>query len=88
MAQKASHGACGAVWTQHGEKTSHCGDCHVTYATLTLFDKHRKDGVCFGPTPDLVCDVEGVWWTPEGLENLYRLQEEGKKRFRRGADDE
>lgn len=83
-----SHGKCGVRWTQRGNSTSHCAECHLTFATLSLFEKHRRGGVCFSPGPDLVADDEGVWWTPEGLSNLSRLQDEGRKRFKKGDDDE
>lgn len=50
----------------------------MTFSTLGLFERHRRDSKCLDPTDDLVADEEGVFWTPEGLENLYRLQNQAK----------
>lgn len=41
-----THG-CGKSWRQRGNRTSHCGGCHVTFEGLSLFDAHfvhHKDG--------------------------------------------
>lgn len=37
-----SHGACGKSWHGAGDKTSHCGGCHATFATMAMFDFHRN----------------------------------------------
>ena len=82
-----THGACGRIWTQRGNRTSHCADCHQTFSTLTSFDDHRSGDwsarACATPIElyerdGLTRDPEGVWWTPEGLANLYRLQVAGE----------
>ena len=44
-----SHGACGKTWVQSGEATSHCGGCHVTFASLSTFDSHRRGQLCIPP---------------------------------------
>jgi hypothetical protein len=44
-----SHGACGKRWNQSGNATSHCGGCHNTFASLAIFDSHRRDGQCVPP---------------------------------------
>ncbi|MEH0542962.1 hypothetical protein QA802_07735 [Streptomyces sp. B21-105] len=41
------HGQCGAWWT--GAERSHCGGCHLTYSSLTSFERHRKGGRCNDP---------------------------------------
>lgn len=49
---------------------AHCGACHHTFSGVTLFDQHRKGGVCHHPTAipgakDSVIptylDLRGVW---------------------------
>jgi hypothetical protein len=64
------HGACGSWWT--GAERSHCGSCHLTYSSLTAFDRHRKAGQCQPPASvGLVPRVKpyGTLWgfpAPEG----------------------
>ncbi|WP_405673171.1 hypothetical protein [Streptomyces sp. NBC_01530] len=41
------HGSCRSWWT--GNERSHCGGCHLTYSSLTAFDRHRKGGTCQPP---------------------------------------
>lgn len=84
---RASHGKCGATWEQRGNSTSHCAGCHETFSTLGLFERHRRGGGCVDVTEGLIQDEELVWWSPEGLENLYRLQEVGRERFGKGDGD-
>lgn len=46
MTRLTTHG-CGKSWKQRGNRTSHCGGCHVTFEGLSLFDAHfvhHKDG--------------------------------------------
>ena len=52
----------------------HCGRCHETFATLTLFEDHRPGIglICKPPADGLVQDKNGVWHTPEGLANNER----------------
>ena len=38
---RTTHGACGAVWNQIGNRTSHCGQCHQTFSSLSGFDRHQ-----------------------------------------------
>lgn len=43
---------CGARWT--GAKMAHCGSCHLTFSTVSNFDRHRAGTVerrrCLTPT--------------------------------------
>lgn len=39
MTVLTTHG-CGKSWRQRGNRTSHCGGCHVTFEGLSLFDAH------------------------------------------------
>lgn len=74
MSDLTTHGACGRTWHQSGNRTSHCSGCHHTFASLTLFDAHRRDGACRSPlalidhgTPLRVetrGQSDGVWYSP------------------------
>ncbi|MFK4760324.1 hypothetical protein ACI3KS_05250 [Microbacterium sp. ZW T5_45] len=43
------HAACGKSWKQRGNRTGHCSGCHQTFEGVTLFDQHRRGGVCADP---------------------------------------
>lgn len=52
---------------------NHCGACHQTFASLSLFDDHQtvnyqgKPAVhCKSPVRMRLVDRGGVWYTPEG----------------------
>ncbi len=47
---------CGKSWKQRGEKSGHCGGCHLTFYGQRSFDEHRRDGRCLNPA-----ELEG-WW--------------------------
>ena len=36
------HGACGLIWWQSGNYTSHCPVCHRTFTSLRGFDTHQR----------------------------------------------
>jgi hypothetical protein len=56
-------GGCTAEWA--GEDRAHCGRCHVTYDSITLFDAHRSDGVCLRPQVlGLAPTKNGIWTAP------------------------
>jgi hypothetical protein len=38
-----THG-CGKSWLQRGDRTGHCGGCHVTFEGNALFDAHLRRG--------------------------------------------
>lgn len=42
-----SCGNCDVKWT--GDRTCHCGACHLTFTCLSAFDTHRKDFGCLHP---------------------------------------
>lgn len=48
MTGLTTHG-CGKSWRQRGNRTGHCSGCHETFEGLSLFDAHRKGGVCADP---------------------------------------
>ena len=41
-------GSCGQTWT--GTSAAHCGaECHLTFTSLSAFDRHRRGGKCLDP---------------------------------------
>lgn len=48
-------GGCDRRWL--GLTLAHCPHCHKTFGSVSLFDFHRKDGVC---KRDLVLALQGV----------------------------
>ena len=40
-------GECAAGWV--GDDRAHCGLCHVTYDSITLYDAYRAGGTCTRP---------------------------------------
>jgi hypothetical protein len=56
-------GGCTAVWA--GDDRAHCGRCHVTYDSITLYDAHRAGGSCVRPQVlGLVPTKNGIWRQP------------------------
>lgn len=43
----ASCGGCTNRWT--GLSVCHCATCHVTFTSLTAFERHRRHGQCIAP---------------------------------------
>jgi hypothetical protein len=70
---KASHGACGKSWEQSGNRTSHCGGCHETFVSLSVFDAHRRDSKCLAPEDvkylksGLAARADGIWYSPAAV---------------------
>jgi hypothetical protein len=53
-------GGCTADWA--GQDRAHCGQCHVTYDSVTLYDAHRGGGRCARPRAlGLVPTKNGIW---------------------------
>lgn len=81
-----THGACGRAWWQSGNRTSHCGGCHETFASLTLFDRHRHGGVCADPATmtdlgqPLATETRGgggpIWYSPAAREAVRDAYQE------------
>lgn len=44
-----------------GKRHAHCGSCHQTFAGVTLFDDHRKGGMCADPLMIGMRKRNGVW---------------------------
>ncbi len=57
MTVLTTHGACGKSWKQRGNRTGHCSGCHHTFEGITLFDLHRRGGVCADPRVMVVNDA-------------------------------
>lgn len=67
-----THAACGKSWKQRGNRTGHCSGCHQTFEGTTLFDLHRRGGVCADPKEMTVggkplrfdgTHGDGSWWS-------------------------
>lgn len=56
------HCACGALWC--GEDICHCASCHATFATVALFESHRRRGLCKRPAELGLVKTSGVWELP------------------------
>jgi len=65
--------SCSAVWTAIS-RICHCGACHETFSTVSLFDMHRLRGDCLDPAgltrgseskdagePLMRRDKRGIW---------------------------
>jgi len=71
-----SHGACGKTWHQSGNRTSHCGGCHETFASLSVFESHRRDQKCLAPEDvrhnrkrGIAQRPDGIWYSPADAED-------------------
>ena len=71
MTALTTHAACGKSWKQRGNRTGHCSGCHKTFEGLSLFDAHRRGGVCADPREMKVGGLplrfdgthgDGSWW--------------------------
>lgn len=59
-------GGCNNGWG--GYRTAHCASCHETFSGVTVFDEHRKDGICQLP------EKVGMKYNRRGTgENAYRV---------------
>jgi hypothetical protein len=60
------HCQCGAVWS--GEDVCHCAGCHGSFATVELFESHRRPtrtrSLCKQPADLGLALVSGVWKLP------------------------
>ena len=57
-------GGCAAAWA--GDDRAHCGGCHVTYDSVSLYDAHRTRDRCVGPQVlGLVPTKNGIWRQPD-----------------------
>lgn len=72
IAVLTTHAACGKSWKQRGNRTGHCSGCHETFEGVTLFDLHRRGGVCADPKEMTVAGKplrfddthgDGSWWS-------------------------
>lgn len=63
---------CGARWT--GEAVCHCPTCHLTFKSVTGFDKHRLAGECRTADEMRACgyepDANGHWRRPRPEDSL------------------
>ncbi|HEX3778494.1 MAG TPA: hypothetical protein VHX38_02425 [Pseudonocardiaceae bacterium] len=67
--QTATCSGCDARWT--GSSRAHCTapNCHRTFATAGLFDRHRRGFACIDPTGIDGMELrDGLWRSPEMTE--------------------
>lgn len=50
---------CGKQWT--GVSRAHCGACHETFNSVSLFDRHRKGRSCVACSDLGLVQTSGVW---------------------------
>lgn len=79
MTSRITCGGCDNTWT--GLTYAHCGACHITFAGVGLFDRHREreeggDAHCVAPPmivdknddPMMFLRADGIWHGPEATE--------------------
>jgi len=62
--------SCLAICIQPSPANAHCSadGCHITFGTVSAFDRHRRDGACLDPaTLRMHRDDHGIWrWDSTG----------------------
>jgi hypothetical protein len=61
---------CLAICITPSPTNAHCGACHVTFGSVSGFDRHRRGGECLDPAGlGFVRDRNGIWRyaSPDGL---------------------
>lgn len=58
---------CGSTCRTPGPSHAHCAaaGCHRTLASITDFDRHRRDGHCLHPAGLGLVERAGLWASPE-----------------------
>lgn len=53
---------CLAICIQPSPTNAHCSSCHVTFGSVSGFDRHRRGGECLDPRQlAMHRDARGVW---------------------------
>lgn len=53
---------CVSTCRKPSPSNAHCGACHVTFGSVSGFDRHRRGGQCYGPALlDMHRDGNGIW---------------------------
>ena len=65
--------SCGSVCVTPSPAQAHCGACHETFGGVSLFDRHRREGVCLRPMALGAEARSGVWRIPATPEERQRL---------------
>jgi hypothetical protein len=67
MKKAHSCGGCSTTW--NSLRYAHCGKCHITFATVRLFDDHRNQsgprGNCLEPSSLDMSQRDGIWHGPK-----------------------
>lgn len=63
--QAASCSGCSTRWTGSGRAHCSAANCHRTFATVGLFDRHRRGYACLDPTGIGGMELrDGMWRSP------------------------
>lgn len=54
--------SCGVQWSQRGNLTGHCSNCHLTFDSLESFDRHQRviRGRCVCTEPQNLAREDGT----------------------------
>ena len=54
---------CLAICIPPTPSQAHCGNCHVTFGSVSGFDRHRRGGECLDPAtiPGIHRTATGIW---------------------------
>ena len=69
----------------HGDSTCHCSGCHQSFAGLDPFDRHRSDGRCTVPDPDVV-DRSGRGWSIDHERIWHYGEQRTPEQWRQAAE--
>lgn len=54
--------SCLAICIQPSPTNAHCSSCHVTFGSVSGFDRHRRGGECVDPRQlAMHRDRNGIW---------------------------
>ncbi len=74
-AERATCGGCRQVWTGAGR--AHCGTCHRLFASVTLFDQHRRAYTCIDPATIPNMEFRGCMWHGPAMPEAVKLARRG-----------
>ena len=77
--------SCDPAIPAHGDSTCHCSGCHQSFAGLQAFDRHRVDGRCPVPDPDVV-DRGGRGWSIDHERIWHYGEQRTPEQWRQAAE--
>lgn len=64
---------CSVTCLRPSPTQAHCTVCHLTFGSVTGFDRHRRHGVCLDPLAlGFAPDDRGVWRIPMAAVEVER----------------